>query len=213
MKRTVERQRIRKSAGRSLISLRFPAQVPALTVGEVLQDVANLDMRLYGLEVIAGQRVVVDQLISDRDFLELAFERPDLFLDSVLRVPLVHLRPTIASARFDSPGVITIEASGAVEKLIDILHSGKLQNEERQAIIARIHAETSRQLAETRRLNADALRATVDTLLAVGFEKDAIRQMLIKAPALDTLIGVPIVRLENALTSGELAVIEKEASS
>jgi hypothetical protein len=44
----------------------------------------------------------------------------------------------LARAEFASPGFFSVDGSGALTKVMDILHCGELQNEEREAIIQRI---------------------------------------------------------------------------
>lgn len=50
--------------------------------------------------------------------------------------------PRLIQATFESPGFVTVDATGPIDKLIDILHHGELDKEEQRAIIERISAET-----------------------------------------------------------------------
>jgi hypothetical protein len=107
-------------------------------------------------------------------------------------------------AHFESPGFITVDGSGALEKLIDILHSGDLAKEERRAIIARIEAETDLLKAQAAKQRIEALAGAVAALQSLNLSPDEILRLLQGDRFLVNLLGGPIGELAAAQTMGDL---------
>ena len=117
-------------------------------------------------------------------------------------------RKKIVRAVFDSPGFVTVDGSGALEKLIEILHSGDIQKEERRAIIERIHAETDLLKSQATQKRIEALSAAVAILKSLGISDDQIVKSLGVDRGLVPLLGGPLVDLEDATAVGSLQRVE-----
>jgi hypothetical protein len=120
----------------------------------------------------------------------------------------------IVRIEFRSPGLVTLDGSGSIEKLIDILHSGKLQLEERRAIIDRIKAETEKIQAESQRTvseatlnNMKALSEAVAVFQAAGLKPEEIRELIVRDPRLVPLVGGPVAVLASYQRSGAITAI------
>ena len=117
-------------------------------------------------------------------------------------------RPRVVRAVFQSPGFITVDGSGALEKLVDILHSGDLAKEERRAIIERIRAETEVLRSQAIKQKMEALSGAVGVLQALGMTAEQILGVLQSERGLINLLGEPTAELELAKATGSLEKIE-----
>jgi hypothetical protein len=151
--------------------------------------------------------IVSPGLLDTPSIFLLAFEDSERF-----RLRGAH----VAKASFASPGFITIDGSGALEKLIDILHSGRLQNEERVALIERIRAETARIQADSdlirtqvRAANITALREAITVLEALAYTPDEIRTFLVNDHRLQGLLGEPLVSFRQHQEIGVITAVAK----
>ena len=112
--------------------------------------------------------------------------------------------PRLARARFDSPGFITVDGSGALEKVIDILHQGDLAKEERKALIEHIKAETELLRAQATKQKLEVLSGAISVLQSLGLNRDEIIGLISRDGALVGLLGEPVVDIEAAHSSGVL---------
>ncbi len=189
----------------ALITLYFRDDIPLVALAAVLGAVDEYDLRTNTLLSPATDlwlqlfemRVPVKQKLSARIRANERYQREHGFGARLIR------------ARFDSPGFLTVDGSGALEKLIDILHQGDLAKAERKAIIERIQAETDLMKAQAFKQRIDALSAGVAVFKSLGLGDEQIIRLISHDPALIDLIGAPITRLEDAQRVG---ILQKSTS-
>ena len=192
-----------------MITLYFRDDVPLAALASVLNAVDRFDLRVGSLIspgtalwldfFAVGFPAVTKQKLSERIR---AYEKFGLE---------VGARARVVRARFSSPGFITIDGSGAIEKLVDILHSGDLQKEERRAIIERIRAETELISAQAAKAKVEALAGAIAALQSVQIPNDQIIRLLQRDQTLVKLLGAPVAELEAAQTAGVIEKASREA--
>jgi hypothetical protein len=115
--------------------------------------------------------------------------------------------PQVRFARISSPGFLSIDGGGALEKVVDILHKGDLDREQTQALTERIQAETDLIRAQAAEKTMATIAAAVDMLKSIGFQPEEIRQMLARDPGLGHTLGNPILALRQMLDAGPVTQV------
>jgi hypothetical protein len=184
-----------------MITFHFRDNVPLAALASVLEAIDLLDLRLGSL-VTPGTALWLDFFRAD-----IPITRQKLSERIKLHQRFgvdVGARARVLRAQFSSPGFITVDGSGALEKVIDILHSGDLQKEERRAIIERVRAETEMLHAQAAKAKVEALSGAIAALQALGIGNDQIVRLLQRDGTLIKLLGEPVAALEEAQATGIL---------
>lgn len=185
------------------LTLYFDDKLPIAALAFVLESLDQFDLQVGFLERF-GKENLVYAFVSDHSF-PVRTKKLSTRLRSVVRY--AHETgggPRVARARFGSPGFITVDGSGALEKVIDILHQGDLAKEERKALIERITAETDLLRSQAAKQKLEVLSGAIAVLQSLGLERDDIIRLISKDGALVRLLGMPIVDIEGAQRSGVL---------
>jgi hypothetical protein len=109
-----------------------------------------------------------------------------------------------------SPGVFSIDGGAALGRIVDILHKGDLEREERAAIIDRIGAETRLLEAQAAEIQIANTAATIQVLKDIGYSQAEIRDMIMGDPNLTGALGQPLVQLTGMKQSGMITEVARE---